>query len=100
MDQHRLAATETITVQVTGRAGVPAGASAAFFNIAAVYPDGPGFVTLFPCGTLPGTSNLNFADGGGVRANNAFTKLTDDGTVCAYTLVGTDLVLDTTGWVD
>lgn len=82
-----------------GRGGVPTGASAAFLNVAAVLPDGPGFVTLSPCGPLPHTSNLNFASAGVLPANNAFTKLSDDGTVCAYTLVGTDLVVDTTGWV-
>ena len=100
-NQQRLGAGETIEIQVTGRAGIPASAGAAFLNVAAVGPDGPGYVTLYPCSEdRPEASNVNFATGGTVRANNAYTVLTEDGTVCAYTLVGTHLVVDITGWTE
>jgi len=93
----RLAAGETIELQVTGRGNVPAGASAATFNVAVIDPADAGYVTLFPCGTRPGTSNVNHGPGG-VVANNAFTKLSPSGTVCLYTLVATDVIVDVTGW--
>lgn len=95
----RLAADGVIEVQVAGRGTVPAGASAAFFNVTVVGPDGPGYVTLYPCGTRPTTSNVNHSSAGVVRANNAMTQLSADGTVCLYAKAGTDLVLDVTGWV-
>jgi len=98
----RLAAGEWVEVQVTGRADIPDTATAAFFNVAVVFPDGPGFVTLAPAeGTeAPTTSNLNHVAGGGVRANNAFTRLSDDGTVWIFTLSGADIVLDVTGYTE
>ncbi|HWL44021.1 MAG TPA: fibronectin type III domain-containing protein [Ilumatobacter sp.] len=99
----RLAAGSTVKVQVTGRHGIPASATAAFLNVALVFPDGPTFVTLFACddpGTAvpPRTSNLNLVTGG-VRANNALTALSSDGAVCVYNRSGADLVLDVTGYL-
>ncbi|HWL46070.1 MAG TPA: ELWxxDGT repeat protein [Ilumatobacter sp.] len=89
-----------VEIQVAGRGGVPLGATAAFLNVIAVGPDAPGYVTLFPCAaTRPGTSNVNYL-AGVVRANNALTKLSDNGAVCAFTLAATDLVLDVTGWLE
>ena len=99
----RLAADATVKVQVTGRHGIPGTATAALLNVAVVEPDGPTFVTLFACddpGTAvpPQASNLNLANGG-VRANNALTALSDDGSVCIYTRAGSDVVLDVTGFL-
>ena len=99
-DGPRIPGGEFREIQVTGRAGVPDDASAALLNVGIVFPDGPGFVTLWPCGPMPTTSNLNHALGGGVRANNAVTKLSADGKVCVYTLSGADLILDITGWLE
>lgn len=96
----RLGAGATAVVQVTGRADVPAGATGALLNVVAVAPDGPGFITLWPCGSQPETSNVNYLAAGVVRANNAVTKLSADGQVCIFTLAPTDVVLDITGWLE
>ncbi|HUF97919.1 MAG TPA: hypothetical protein VMM60_07290, partial [Ilumatobacter sp.] len=96
----RVPANGFIEVQVTGRAGIPEDATAAILNVGVVFPDGPGFVTLYPCGDVPVASNVNHTTGGVVRANNSITQLSDDGSVCIFTLSGTDLILDVAGWID
>ncbi len=88
-----------IEVQVAGRAGVPAEATAALLNFAAIRPVAPGFVTLYPCGVRPTTSNLNHGTGG-IVANNTFTKLSATGTVCIYVSAGTEAILDVSGWIE
>ncbi len=94
----RLAARTTVEIQVTGRAGVPASASAALVNVTAIRGALNGFITLFPCGTeRPEASTLNYA-AGDVVANGAFVELGTDGTLCLYTHRGVDVALDVTGW--
>src|SRR5664279_4473900 len=55
----------TVSLQVTGRGGVPvSGVSAVVVNVTAVSPAGSGFITVWPSGTgRPGVSNLNFRAG-------------------------------------
>ncbi|HWL43076.1 MAG TPA: hypothetical protein VNQ73_09040 [Ilumatobacter sp.] len=95
----RLDTDGVIEVQIAGRGNVPTGASAAFFNVTVVSPSAAGYVTLYPCGTRPTTSNVNYSSAGVVRANNAMTQLSANGTVCLYTKAATDIVVDVTGWV-
>ena len=55
----------SISVQITGAAGVPAtGASAVVLNVTVTSPAGNGFITVYPDGTsTPNASNLNFLTG-------------------------------------
>jgi hypothetical protein len=96
----RNGAGSSIEVQIAGRAGVPAGATAVLGNLGIILPDGPGFATLYPCGVLPTTSNMNHLTGGIVRANNSITKLSASGTICIFTLSGADLIFDVTGYLE
>jgi hypothetical protein len=90
----RLDAMSVTPIQIAGRDGVAADASAVALNVTAIRPDGPGFVTLFPCDEdQPTTSSLNYA-GGGAVGNSGVVKLGDDGTVCVFTRAATDLVID------
>lgn len=98
-DSGRVDAETLIEVQVAGTEGIPADATAVFSNVAAVFPDGPGYVTLYPCGDVPTTSNVNHVNGDVVMANNALTQLSADGTVCVYTKSGTDIVIDATAYL-
>jgi hypothetical protein len=94
----RLVDGDIVALQVTGRLGIPDGAVAASLNVVAVLPDGPGFLTVFPCDEdrpVPAAS-VNYS-GGDVRPNAALTKLSATGTVCIYTLRATDLVVDVNG---
>jgi hypothetical protein len=62
---------KTITLQVTGRDGVPSsGVTAVVLNVTAVSPTLAGSITVYPYGlALPGTPNLDF------RAGQTFPSL-------------------------
>lgn len=93
----RVRAGETLVVPVVGESLAPAGTVAAYLDLAVTTPEGPGFLTVFPCGTeRPWASTLNYRDGD-LASNSAIAKLGDDGTVCVYTLRTTDIVVDLTG---
>ena len=69
----------TITVQVTGRGGVPTGAAAVALNLTVTETKAAGYITAYPTGaTLPNTSNLNYAPGQTIP-NHAIVKLSTDG---------------------
>ncbi len=95
----RLAAGAVVELDIAGRAGVPADADAVMLNVTAIFPDGPGFLTVYPCDAKrPNTSNVNYA-AGAVLPNAVLAKLDADGRVCIYTLVATDIVTDVNGYV-
>ena len=60
---------------------------------------GAGFVAVYPCGTLPPTSSVNFAAGQTV-ANAVITPLSSTGTVCVYSNVPVDVLVDVNGYFD
>jgi hypothetical protein len=95
----RIPAGGRIALQVSGRGGVPVGATAAVLSVVAVGPSGPGFLTTFPCTpSRPTASTLNFA-AGQVVANTAIATLSPSGQVCVYAHAQTDVVVDVTGWL-
>jgi alpha-tubulin suppressor-like RCC1 family protein len=94
-----VAAGATLELAVAGRAGVPFDASIAVLNVTAVEPTGPGFLTVFPCGTpLPNASNLNYT-AGQVVANSVVTPVGAGGRVCIYTFAESDLIVDVSAYV-
>ncbi len=87
-----------VTLQVSGRGGVPNGADAATLNVTAVEPEAAGFLTAWPCDEpLPEASNLNFAPGRTVP-NLVTVKLSSAGTVCLFTSAPAHLLADVGGW--
>lgn len=85
-------------VQVAGRGGVPANATAAALNIVATRPKYAGWLAVYPCDSgFSGTSNLNFRAGQTI-ANLAVTKLAADGSVCLRSDQTLDAIVDVTGW--
>ncbi len=89
----------TVELKVAGRGGVPANADAVFLNLTAVSPDGPGFLTAYPCGSpLPLTSNVNYGPGD-VVPNAVLAKIGDGGKVCIYTKAASDIIADVNGYV-
>jgi hypothetical protein len=77
---------------------VPAGAKAVLVNVTAVGADGDGFITVHPCGAVPGSSNLNFR-AGQVLANLAVTALDGAGRACFTSSARTDLIVDAVAWL-
>ena len=85
-------------VQVTGRGGVPLGASMAALNVTAVAPAEAGFMTVFPCGgSVPEASNLNHGAGQTI-ANATVVKLDPTGRVCVFTYAPSGLLVDVNGY--
>ncbi len=85
-------------VQVAGRGGVPVDASAVVLNVTATEAQGPGFVSVFPCGTdRPNGSSLNYVEGGTV-ANAVIAKVGVGGRVCVFTYAATHLIVDLNGY--
>jgi hypothetical protein len=96
--KHKYGGTELLTVTMTGVAGVPStGVGAVSLNVTATNPNGPGYVTVFPCGERPLASNINFTAGATVP-NAVLTPVSARGEVCFYAHADTDLIADVNGW--
>jgi hypothetical protein len=89
-----------LTLQVTGRGGVPAsGVSAAVLNVTATNVSAATFITVYPDGgPRPTTSTLN-AVKGWTGANSVSVGVGPDGQVDIFNNVGTtDLIADVVGF--
>lgn len=95
-------ANSTRAVQVAGRGGVPAGATAVALNVTVVNPTAPsGYLTAFPsdAATPPTASNINFR-ARTVVPNLVIVKLGGDGAIKIYNSPGgnTDVIADVVGY--
>jgi hypothetical protein len=90
-----------ITLQVTGRGGVPADATAVSMNLTATAATAAGFVTVWPTGEgIPEASNLNIERAGQTIANLSVVRLGSGGAVNLFTQGGAHLIADVSGyWV-
>ena len=87
-----------VELQVAGRPGIPADASAVVLNVAVTGTQGAGFVTVFPCGSdRPNAANLNYSAGQTVP-NLVIAKIGTGGKVCLFTLAATHLIADVNGY--
>ena len=96
-----LAASQRRVWTVTGRCGIPAGATALALNLTVVAPSAAGFIRLAPGNGLTDSSAINFRPGQ-VRANNAAIMLSTDATGGISATNGSagtvHVVLDVTGY--
>ena len=86
---------------IVGANGVPsAGVAAVAMNITVVdgeaTTDG-GYVTVYPCGTRPNSSNLNFINGQTV-SNAVIASVSTSGKVCFYVYGKAHLLVDIAGY--
>ncbi|HEX2783864.1 MAG TPA: hypothetical protein VHN36_09785, partial [Ilumatobacteraceae bacterium] len=87
-----------LELNIGGRLGVPTAIRAAVLNITVTGATGPGFLTVYPCGSpRPVASTLNYSFGSTV-ANLALARTSTDGRVCIYTQTATHLVVDLSGY--
>jgi len=96
----KIGPTNILEVKLTDLPGglVPAtDVGAVSLNVTSSQATGNGFITVYPCGTLNTVSNLNFLNGV-TTANAVITPVSVTGTVCFYSNVSTDLVVDVNGW--
>lgn len=98
VEQHPYGGAVELKVKVAGVGGVPlANVGAVSLNVTAVDPAGPGYVTVYPCGTRPKASNLNFVTGQTVP-NAVMAPVSPNGEVCLYSSVDAHLLADVNGW--
>ncbi len=94
----RLAANDTLVLQVTGPGAVDSTADAVALNVTVTSPLAEGFLTVWPCGApRPGTSNLNFRADQTVP-NLVISRLGTGGSVCISSSSPTHVVADLSGW--
>ena len=53
---------------------------------------------MYPCGTLPESSNVNFVAGQTV-ANAVLAPLSEQGTICVYVEGSTNVIVDVNGYI-
>ncbi len=89
----------TSQVNLAGKYGIAADASAVALNLTSVNVTTDGWIRAYPCGTTPTdlTSNLNPGTGQ-IVANLAIVPLDSTGSVCFETSTAGDLVVDLQGW--
>jgi hypothetical protein len=90
----------TLTLQVTGRGGVPAGATAVVLNVTAADHFGPdSYLTVYPAGTArPLASNLNYVADQTVP-NLVIARIGSGGQVTIYNNMGaTAVIADVQGY--
>jgi len=88
-----------IEVDMLGRGAVASDAVAVIMNLTAIAPDQGGYATVFPCGTIPNVSALNFASTGGPIANEVLAPLSPTGTVCIFVSATTHVAADVVAYV-
>ncbi len=92
------AAASVTELQVSGRGGAPADASAVVLNVTVTGAQAAGFVTVWPCGAaMPNASSLNFATDQTI-ANAVITKVSVGGKVCLSSTAVTHLLADINGY--
>ena len=86
---------------VAGVSGVPStGVAAVALNVTVVdgeATDVGGYVTVYPCGTRPNSSNLNFVNGQTVP-NAVIASVSNAGKVCFYVYGKAHLLVDAAGY--
>jgi hypothetical protein len=95
-----VAAGQFVQVPIAGRGGVPADAKAVVANVTLVNAAAPGFATVFPCGTVPDTSSVNYlAAPNEAVANEVIAKLSPTGSICVFTSAAGNVLVDVAGYL-
>ncbi len=90
-----------IRVQVRGRSGVPATASAVVLTATAVNRNDPNWVAVFPSGgSIPLVSNLNLPRAGEVTANLVTVKVGSKNSVDLYQRMPCEVIVDLLGYYE
>ncbi len=89
-------------VNVLSRGGLPgSGVGAVALNVTAANGEDPniggGYVTVYPCGTRPDASNVNFTAGQTIP-NAVIAPVSADGDVCFYVYGKAHLIVDVSGY--
>ncbi len=87
----------SFSIDVAGIANIASNATAVALSLTAVQPQSGGFLSLYPSGSFPGTSNLNFVAGVTI-ANFVVVPLSSSGKIEIYTSATTNILVDVSGY--
>lgn len=78
--------------------GLPDDVESIMVNVTVTDPVAPGYLTVFPCGSvMPEASNLNYL-AGDIVPNAVLAKVSDSTTICVFTSTSTQIIVDATGY--
>lgn len=87
-----------IQLPVVRRGGVSILAASVMLNVTAIGSSADGFLTVWPCGRpRPNASQVNFRLGQ-IVANSVLAEVGTNGSVCVYSPVDVEVVVDVNGW--
>jgi hypothetical protein len=90
----------SLEIPILGIGPIPAsGVGAVALNVTLTNtsaPDAGGYATVYPCGSRPNTSNLNFVAGETVP-NVVVTPLSSTGSICVFVFGRADVIVDVNG---
>ena len=101
--KQRIGGNTTLQLQLTNLPGgitPSSGIGAVSLNVTAVNTTANqfgGYVTTYPCGTIPDVSSLNFVSNQ-IVPNAVIAPLSANGTICFYAYGRTDLIVDLNGY--
>ena len=100
VEKVQIGGNQVLEIDVTDLAGlVPAaGVIAVSLNVTATNPAADGFVSVYACGVIEEVSNLNYSAGQTV-ANAVIAPTSASGTICLFSNVTTDVIVDINGWI-
>jgi hypothetical protein len=98
---NKVAGGQVARIRIAGVRGVPAGARGVSANITATGVEGSGtYLTAYPCGARPESSNVNITPFDPATANGTLVKLSAEGDLCIYTLDDVHVIVDINGvWI-
>jgi hypothetical protein len=86
-----------LELQIAGTRGVPSGAKAASLNVAATGATDATYLTVYPCGSKPKTSNVNIEPAQAAASNSVMVKLSSTGRLCISSLRDVHVIVDING---
>ena len=93
----RMAPGQVGSLELRGAYGIPDDARAVSVNVTVVDPAAAGYLSVYPCGAQPNSSNLNFRPEDGAVANGAMVGLSSSGSLCFTASEAVHVLLDVTG---
>ena len=100
VNKAKISGATILEVKMTDLPGgiVPAtGVGAVSLNVIVTNPEGAGYLTVYPCGTRKEVSSVNYTAGATV-ANAVIAPVSAGGSVCFYSPLPVDVVVDINGW--
>jgi hypothetical protein len=96
--QKKYGATDELRLPLNNVAGLPDdGIGTVQLTVTATNPSDTGFITVYPCGTLPLASHLNYTTNQTIAAS-VTAQVSTDSEICVHSSQPTNIIIDINGW--